>query len=117
MKRAACLLGRCELACQRGFSTAPEAAIFPPPSLEQPEASSSLQEQINPLPSRSAASFWSDYPLKDLENSSAELELARRHNSSFPYAKNQVIVGQVVKISKDHVTVFTGACCLQSSRP
>lgn len=54
------------------------------------------------------APFWSQHPVKDLEDSSVELELARRHNSSFPYYKNQVIVGEIVRVDRDHVSVYTG---------
>jgi hypothetical protein len=55
-----------------------------------------------------AASFWAEAQIKDLPDSSVELEIARRHNSSFPFVKNQVVVGTVVKVDRDHVTVETG---------
>jgi len=55
-----------------------------------------------------AASFWAETQINDLPDSSVELEVARRHNSSYPFVKNQVVVGTVVKVDRDHVTVDTG---------
>ena len=55
-----------------------------------------------------AASFWAEAQVNDLQDSSVELEIARRHNASYPFVKNQVVVGTVVKLDRDHVTVDTG---------
>jgi hypothetical protein len=57
---------------------------------------------------RRAASFWSEAQINDLPESSVELEISRRHNSSFPFVRNQVVVGTVVNVDRDHVTVDTG---------
>lgn len=55
-----------------------------------------------------ATNFWTESVLKDLPDTNVDLELLRRHNTSFPYYKNQVVVGRIVGVERDHVAIYTG---------
>ena len=55
-----------------------------------------------------AGEFWSSTQVRDLPESSPELEIARRHNTSLPYRPEQIVQGSIVHVDKDHVTVDTG---------
>lgn len=55
-----------------------------------------------------AGEFWSSVQIQDLPDSSPELEIARRHNSSLPYRPEQIVQGSIVHVDRDHVTIDTG---------
>lgn len=61
-----------------------------------------------------AGEFWSSVQVQDLPESSPELEIARRHNSSLPYRPELIVQGSIVHVDRDHVTVDTGLRCLQA---
>lgn len=58
--------------------------------------------------SEGASSFWTDVDIQDLPGSSVDAEVLRRHNSSFPFYKKQVVVGKVIGVERDHVAIYTG---------
>ena len=55
-------------------------------------------------------SFWAQTPVQDLPETNFDLEIYRRHNSSFPYIEKQLVVGKVVSVDRNHVAVDTGIC-------
>lgn len=66
-----------------------------------------LYASKSPAPS-TAGDFWSSIAVRDLPDSTAELEIARRHNTSLQYRPEQVIQGCIVQVDRDHVTIDTG---------
>lgn len=62
--------------------------------------------------SKGGTEFWSEHQIGDLPDSSVDLELLRRHNTSYPYLENHVVVGKVIGVDRDHVTISTGECLL-----
>ena len=59
--------------------------------------------------------FWAQTPVQDLPETNIDLEIYRRHNSSFPYIEKQLVVGKVVSVDRNHVAVDTGVMLLLST--
>ena len=53
-------------------------------------------------------SFWAQVAVEDLPETNVDLELYRRHNSSFPYIEKQLVVGKIVSVERNHVAIDTG---------
>lgn len=58
--------------------------------------------------SEGTSSFWTDIDIKDLPGSDVDAEVLRRHNTSFPFYRKQVVVGKVIGVERDHVAIYTG---------
>ena len=52
--------------------------------------------------------FYSIVQVRDLPDSSPQLELLRKHNSSFPKLQDQLVVGKISKVEKDYVWFDVG---------